>query len=698
MNNKKGFTLIELLAVILILGILLLVAIPSVTTYINNSRKETYIVTAKELIKGATTLVNSGDLDVFDINTTYYIPSSCISVESGGVSPFGNFDPAYVIVTYDNDSYNYYWLSRDETGQGIRAVTPSTELSSKLIEAGIKKEEITPTTTVGSRELVGVLSEDDCRNFSPGEVTANVPESGGPIVVEHKITCEPGTYLPQGTNDCSECPAGSYCSGGTYPYSEEVDQGKTSCVTGSYSSAGASSCTACGNGKTTSGAGKTSCDANCNNTFGVNTWNTSIWNSNNTISNSCSISSCQNIQTGVYNLKNNSCTMTATLYTYSNYTPIKHNTDVSSINLNNYYFSKSSLVSKSGGAKYVYIKADVVDNIVQRTYLCFKIGSGGIVIPGANAGEYCLKSANNDELTSIYQYNVNVLKRVFGANSSNCTESSTGYECKSPTLNHPSYDGYYDFVVLKNGKFYIIYGDPDSDSSSSENPYCIIDTDTTTRCPLVSCLSGDTWVDVYDRKKKRRLRKRLRDVTSDDLIMCWNFDTGEIVFVEPLWIKKTEMRNVYYLLEFSDGSSLKIIGDHKVFDVDRNKFVNAGSENELRIGSHVFNSNGEIVELTSWKEVDEEIESCNVITDYHMNIFANGILTSCVFSNIHDIKNMKYVMDSTDTINIDELSDIDEKYIKGLRLKEVPSNFRGDRESTISYIKRYIDMLISKEK
>ena len=38
--NKKGFTLIELLAVIVILGVLLAIAIPSVTKYINVSKKK----------------------------------------------------------------------------------------------------------------------------------------------------------------------------------------------------------------------------------------------------------------------------------------------------------------------------------------------------------------------------------------------------------------------------------------------------------------------------------------------------------------------------------------------------------------------------------------------------------------------------------------------------------------------------------
>ena len=39
MKDKKGFTLVELLAVIVILGVLLLVAVPAVSTVITNSRK-----------------------------------------------------------------------------------------------------------------------------------------------------------------------------------------------------------------------------------------------------------------------------------------------------------------------------------------------------------------------------------------------------------------------------------------------------------------------------------------------------------------------------------------------------------------------------------------------------------------------------------------------------------------------------------
>lgn len=48
--GKKGFTLIELLAVITIMGILMLVAIPAVSRTIENSRRDTYATLAKQYI------------------------------------------------------------------------------------------------------------------------------------------------------------------------------------------------------------------------------------------------------------------------------------------------------------------------------------------------------------------------------------------------------------------------------------------------------------------------------------------------------------------------------------------------------------------------------------------------------------------------------------------------------------------------
>ena len=129
--NKKGFTLIELLAVIIILGILMIIAIPSVTTYIQNSRKSAYVDTASAYIDAVRAKVNEGkDFKFFSKDTLYMVPvgndsaSSCVSVESGGKSPFSDkWKYAYVGVIYTGTGYNYFYISEDGASQGIPFVS-----------------------------------------------------------------------------------------------------------------------------------------------------------------------------------------------------------------------------------------------------------------------------------------------------------------------------------------------------------------------------------------------------------------------------------------------------------------------------------------------------------------------------------------------------------------------------------------------
>ena len=214
MRNKKGFTLIELLAVIIILGILMIIAIPSVTTYISNSRRSSYIVTAKNVINAARTKVNEGKLGTYNPDATYYIPYTCMPYENGVTSPYGDFKQAYAIVVYNSDGYSYYWASTDITETGIE-ITPEYALDEDKIVNGLKN--IPTNIGVGSRPEI-VLFNEDCKSFSTYPAISNL----SPYEFMSKVYND---YFDEHKKDVCVDYLGNYCENDTF-LSEVVESGE----------------------------------------------------------------------------------------------------------------------------------------------------------------------------------------------------------------------------------------------------------------------------------------------------------------------------------------------------------------------------------------------------------------------------------------------------------------------------------------
>ena len=154
--NSKGFTLIELLAVITIMGILMMVAIPAVSRTIENSRRDTFMDTALAYINAAKNAVAADELYVTSgtgtnvttspisaQETGYYCYSFDTStgttatdlMEQGGKSSWGNSDvKGYIVIqkTVDTDNgrtkYTYAIRMIDTAKRGITKVTPENAL------------------------------------------------------------------------------------------------------------------------------------------------------------------------------------------------------------------------------------------------------------------------------------------------------------------------------------------------------------------------------------------------------------------------------------------------------------------------------------------------------------------------------------------------------------------------------------------
>lgn len=175
-TNKKGFTLIELLAVIVILGVLMLTAIPAVTRSITKSRRNTYWQNAKQYIQAAQAPFLSGEY----VDTTaaknvcgtpavgsgYYIFLDDLELE-GGSTAKSSFGALYstsdsckprVIVTNEGknvtvggetqsvDKIVWYFVGTDQSKNGID--TPIKEGNLGISKVKVANANTTCTTTV----------------------------------------------------------------------------------------------------------------------------------------------------------------------------------------------------------------------------------------------------------------------------------------------------------------------------------------------------------------------------------------------------------------------------------------------------------------------------------------------------------------------------------------------------------------------
>lgn len=109
--NKHGFTLIELLGAVIILSIIMLIAIPNVTSVLEKSKRTTYLSDAKRLISQAEYEISSSRIEKPGPTEIIRIRLSYMGTSDVSKDPDGNLydkNNSYVIVVRKNGYLEYY--------------------------------------------------------------------------------------------------------------------------------------------------------------------------------------------------------------------------------------------------------------------------------------------------------------------------------------------------------------------------------------------------------------------------------------------------------------------------------------------------------------------------------------------------------------------------------------------------------------
>lgn len=183
---------------------------------------------------------------------------------------------------------------------------------------------------------------------------------------------------------------------------------------------------------------------------------------------------------------------------------------------------------------------------------------------------------------------------------------------------------------------------------------------------MVGCFVKGTLITLAD-----FTQKPVEDITYEDSLLVWNFDNATFDSAKPLWIMKEQQSKSYTRLTFDDNTELNLVGSagrvHRVYDYDNGQFQYG---NYIPLNNRTFKDNKATPKLISIDEIEEPVSYYNIITTYHMNLFANGVLTSCGYNNMYPIEDMAFVKDGRELVTKETYGNIKDKWYDGLRLGE----------------------------
>lgn len=182
--NKKGFTLVELLGVIVILGIVLTIAIPAVSNYIDKSKREGFVTVLREYVAAVQKGIASEEyIPPIDNNEVLIVSLDLIPLDKGKKESSYQSEwiksKSYVVVintgTADEVQYEYFVAGQDEDNHAIPLMHVDNVNRTEVIANAKNKMEVTIQSfcgvETGKKSILSTIK--GLENFQQSDIEGN---------------------------------------------------------------------------------------------------------------------------------------------------------------------------------------------------------------------------------------------------------------------------------------------------------------------------------------------------------------------------------------------------------------------------------------------------------------------------------------------------------------------------------------------
>lgn len=138
-----------------------------------------------------------------------------------------------------------------------------------------------------------------------------------------------------------------------------------------------------------------------------------------------------------------------------------------------------------------------------------------------------------------------------------------------------------------------------------------------------ACLSGDTLISLPG-----GYFKRLDEIEVGDYVKVGEDKYEKVIFSDA---KDRKLGNKVTVYTFHNGSTLKIIKDHRVYSIKKKKLVHAST---LSVGDQILGEGNHILTLVRIREYNQNILHYTLYTEYANTYYANGVKCGNIFGNI----------------------------------------------------------------